>query len=136
MPRNRACTHCECGRNFPTSVPIAVPFHQYLRTIGITEQHPYWNNSGYGWHATHIHYHECGYCGRLFALWCNPAKQGPAFDVVDSSFFYAFNDEPSDKDQPDIIAVLKEENASLQTTLRDLRGVLRDINAKSGGALF
>lgn len=76
---------------------------EYLRQID-WEDCPYRGNSHYGWAGrglgrndeTRFLRIQCPDCGRLFAGWYR--RDDGAWTLFDSSFFFAFNDEPSQKD--------------------------------------
>jgi hypothetical protein len=82
---------------------------EYLKAVG---QERYLSNFGHGWvHGEWLRKNslmfqrlECPICGRLYVGWF-AARQADPPNVVpdtlfDSSFFYAFNDEPSAEDEP------------------------------------
>lgn len=63
----------------------------------------YGDNMGYGWGRvlgapTMFRRDDCALCGASYALWY--AQTGEDWYPFDSSYFLAFNDEPSAEDEP------------------------------------
>lgn len=59
---------------------------------------------------------ECPICRRLYAGWyvrqphvIEPTPEPPVYELSDTSFYYAFNDEPSDRDEENVIRWTPEE---------------------------
>lgn len=107
MSRNRCAMACVCGWDLEQAAKIGPPLTEedYLARVG---QMRYYGNSGHGWvHGSHLtgraRFQQllCPICGRVYAGWVAEKIMRPGeYELFDSSFFYAFNDEPSEKDEP------------------------------------
>ena len=93
MSRNRCSRECDCGYTLKLRNATTRPleFWEYLRNIG-------WKDCPYEdeYNALIVCQVQCPQCGRLFALWLNTEIYG--CKPYDTSYWYSFNDEPSDRD--------------------------------------
>ena len=106
MSRNRMSTECECGWPLDQATLEGPELDEatYLAEVG---QLRYLGNQGYGWayganhgdlSAPEVLFQKvsCPICDRLYAVWLAQGRMG--LWIFDSSFYWAFNDEPSSRD--------------------------------------
>lgn len=94
MSRNRCTSQCDCGYELSLRNATTRPleFWEYLRNIGIQD---HWNYPYYLEYETLLVCQvQCPECGQLYAMWLsNEFGCGR-----DTSYWYSFNDEPSERD--------------------------------------
>jgi hypothetical protein len=125
MSRNRCDTQCQCGMNLSYRPELRrrdfselMRGADYLKAIG-WEDCPY--RGGMDW--THqnqpLMYAKviCPLCLVEYVGWYHPPTMpqydGPAWELFDTSYWSAYNDEPGDTDEKnkrDVEAILKELN--------------------------
>ena len=114
MSRNRTTTACECGLPLDDDNRTDA---ELLTDAEYAERSPskarYGDNSGYGWRPfggeTRFRDVACPLCGANLAVWYrrNPYTDG-LWMAFDSSYFRAFNDEPSKEDEPTRAVTVKD----------------------------
>lgn len=133
MSRNRGRTDCRCGLEFPppgTSPTLTEA--EYLLVIGCNPEKYVYR----GWTDPVVRF-ECPDCACLYSLRLKRDDDG-GWAVADSSFWYAYNDEPGDGDAPtwEALYVSRQTTAASAMALRAVTDAMaRHIHAYDDVAL-
>ena len=105
MSRNRDTTNCDCGYTLQlrnaTTRPMA--FEEYMRAIEWEGNRRFLESYLDEFYNLIVCQVQCPECGSLYAMWlsysCRSSITGETIAYgLDTSYWYAFNDEPSEKD--------------------------------------
>lgn len=108
MSRNRCDTACVCGWRLSEAIRSG-PMMDETEYLGMVGRLNYLGNHGHGWvHSDWLSGPAtfqrliCPICCRVYAGWFarNHDATIPEPELFDSSFFFAFNDEPASPDEP------------------------------------